>query len=59
MEHFFICPYCWEKISMVLDPEEESSYIEDCEVCCRPIELYVQWRGERLIAFEGKRMAGI
>lgn len=44
---------------MVLDPEEESSYIEDCEVCCRPVELYVQWRGERLIAFEGKRMAGI
>ncbi len=60
MEHFFICPYCWEKISMVLDPEEEESdYIEDCEVYCRPIELHVQWRGERLIDFESKCMEGI
>lgn len=37
-EHFFTCPYCWEEISMVFDlsaPEQE--YVEDCEVCCRPI----------------------
>ena len=30
MEHFFTCPYCWERISMILDySEEESSYIEE------------------------------
>jgi len=41
MEHFFTCPYCWERISMILDNTEEvSDYIEDCEVCCRPIENY-------------------
>jgi len=33
MEHFFACPYCWQQISMVLDPDEEvSDYIEDCAV---------------------------
>jgi len=39
-EHFFQCPYCWETISMLLEPlEEEQSYVEDCEVCCRPISV--------------------
>lgn len=40
IEHYFICPNCWEKISMVLDLSEGAqSYVEDCEVCCRPIEI--------------------
>ncbi len=60
MEHFFTCPYCWERISMVLDPsEEESDYIEDCEVCCRPIELSFRFDDERLVWFEARRMEGI
>lgn len=60
MEHFFTCPYCWERISMILDyGEEESSYVEDCEVCCRPIEISFRFAGERLIAFEAIRMEGI
>ncbi len=60
MEHFFTCPYCWETISMVLDPsEEESEYIEDCEVCCRPIELFFRFSEENLVRFEARRMEGI
>jgi transcription elongation factor Elf1 len=40
IEHFFTCPYCWQTISMVLDVSvAEQSYIEDCEVCCRPIQI--------------------
>ena len=39
-EYFFTCPYCWQRISMILDLSvEEQTYIEDCEVCCRPIEV--------------------
>ncbi len=39
MEYFFSCPYCWEEISMVLDASVQSqTYVEDCEVCCHPIE---------------------
>ena len=36
------CPYCGENFELVVDcsiPEQE--YIEDCEVCCRPINLIV------------------
>jgi len=52
-EHFFQCPYCWENISMLLDSSIGNQvYIEDCEVCCNPIELHVQFNDEELISFD-------
>src|SRR6202011_2743761 len=40
MEYFFVCPYCGERISMVLDTSVKGqTYVEDCEVCCQPIEV--------------------
>jgi len=40
VEHYFTCPYCGEEISMVLDVSvRRQSYVEDCEVCCKPIEI--------------------
>lgn len=40
IEHFFNCPYCWEEISVLLDASvRQQRYVEDCEVCCNPIEL--------------------
>ena len=59
MEHFFTCPYCWERISMILDRQEESDYIEDCEVCCRPIELKFLFSDDKLIKFSANVMEGI
>ena len=39
-EYFFNCPYCDEDISMLIDINFHNQYyIEDCEVCCRPIEI--------------------
>ena len=36
------CPYCGESISVLVDDSvAEQSYVEDCEVCCRPILLSV------------------
>lgn len=53
IEHFFICPYCWQNISMVLDLSvEEQTYIEDCEVCCRPIKIRYTAENEELDNFE-------
>lgn len=32
------CPYCGESIEVLIDQEEVGQqYIEDCQVCCRPI----------------------
>lgn len=34
------CPYCGESISVLVDDSlPEQSYVEDCQVCCRPIVL--------------------
>lgn len=41
-EVFFTCPHCWQQISMLVDPSVSQEYIEDCEVCCNPIELQVE-----------------
>jgi hypothetical protein len=36
------CPYCGESVSLLVDESiSDQSYIEDCEVCCRPIQLDV------------------
>jgi hypothetical protein len=36
------CPYCGETIPIEIDPSvERQSYVEDCSVCCRPIEFDV------------------
>lgn len=40
IEKEFYCPYCSEEITMLIDISVDSqTYIEDCEVCCRPIEI--------------------
>lgn len=34
------CPYCGETITVLIDESIEfQQYIEDCQVCCRPIEI--------------------
>ncbi len=36
------CPYCGEKIDVLIDPSPGGQdYVEDCQVCCRPIEFAV------------------
>ncbi|MCK0131354.1 CPXCG motif-containing cysteine-rich protein [Flavobacteriaceae bacterium F08102] len=55
MEHSFQCVYCWSQISMLLDTSVPSQvYIEDCEVCCRPIKISVQFTEGEIHFFEAK-----
>ena len=36
------CPYCGEVINLRLDLSAGSqSYVEDCQVCCQPMQLAV------------------
>lgn len=53
-EHFFQCPYCWEDISMLLDPSVSTSYVEDCEVCCNPIEVSTSFSDGNLENFRAR-----
>ncbi len=41
-EQMISCPYCGEAMKILLDPQEvNQEYIEDCQVCCRPINVFV------------------
>ena len=55
IEHFFTCPYCWQEISFVLDLSAgQQSYIEDCEVCCHPIQIRYLADGDELVDFDAE-----
>jgi len=36
------CPYCGETIKVLIDSSDiEQQYIEDCQVCCKPINFLI------------------
>lgn len=52
---FIQCPYCWERIEVVVDCSvTEQEYIEDCSVCCRPIVITAVTSGGEIIRIEGR-----
>lgn len=52
VEQHFQCPYCWENISMLVDVSlERDDYIEDCEVCCNPIQIEFVTEQQEIIVF--------
>jgi hypothetical protein len=56
-EHFFQCPYCWEEISMLLDSSvRKQTYVEDCEICCNPIEISVGFENNELLKFDARNI---
>ena len=53
LEHHFTCPYCWQSISMFVDNTiSNQEYIEDCEVCCNPIQIFAKFLDTELIDFQ-------
>lgn len=56
-EYFFQCPYCWESISMLIDvSQSQQRYIEDCEVCCNPIQLQINIENQEITSFEAQNI---
>jgi hypothetical protein len=46
-EYTVTCPYCGESFTTVVDYSAGyQQYIEDCQVCCRPIEFVVHVDGD-------------
>ena len=40
------CPYCGESVEIFIDRSvRKQEYIEDCQVCCRPITLTITLGG--------------
>ena len=39
---FITCPYCGERFEAIVDASAgDADYVEDCPVCCRPIEMHL------------------
>ena len=43
----FACPHCAQTIETAADPSQGSAqtYVEDCQVCCRPLRLELRIDG--------------
>jgi hypothetical protein len=48
MEISVECPYCGEPLELYVDPSGGSTqkYVEDCAVCCQPMEVMVEIEGD-------------
>ena len=46
------CPYCGEANEVALDPGggERQDYVEDCQVCCQPWRVVVEYHGDGSVA---------
>ena len=54
-ECFYQCPYCWEAVSALVDVSQPlQNYIEDCEVCCNPIEFKIQCSAQTIIQLKAQ-----
>ena len=59
-EKFIQCPYCLENVSILLDTGAQSNVnmVDDCEVCCRPIEINYKVDDYKIIDFNYRAIEG-
>ena len=53
-EAFVTCPHCWENISVLVDVSVNGKhcYVEDCEVCCNPLDFRIHVGDFQVVAIE-------
>ena len=53
----FLCPYCGQPNKLLVDMTGGAcqEFVVDCEVCCAPIAVRAQIRGEKILAIEVKK----
>ncbi|WP_457607057.1 CPXCG motif-containing cysteine-rich protein [Nitratifractor sp.] len=57
IEVFYTCPYCWQRVSILLDPAVgHFREIEDCEVCCNPILFTIELSGGEVCSLNVERV---
>ena len=50
------CPWCGERFATLGDGSSgDAEYVEDCQVCCRPIVLRLQVDGEGNVQVQAAR----
>jgi hypothetical protein len=50
------CPFCGEQFTIIVDTsQDEQTYIEDCFVCCRPIQFTIRCEDGELVSVDEGR----
>ncbi len=53
IEYHFSCPYCFESGVKLIDFTIRSqNFIEDCEVCCNPIDFNIELQDGTITSFD-------
>ena len=52
-DYSFTCPHCGVDLNARLDKSggRKQQFVQDCEVCCSPIHIRVEFKGEEVISF--------
>ena len=45
------CPWCGETLGIWIEADVHGVMVRDCDVCCRPWSVHVQWTDEDAGAF--------
>ncbi|KKT00950.1 MAG: hypothetical protein UV78_C0072G0004 [Parcubacteria group bacterium GW2011_GWA2_43_17] len=55
-DYSFPCPYCGETLSIPLDVTggRRQAFVYDCEICCRPIAVEVEFKGNEVVSFSAE-----
>jgi hypothetical protein len=40
-----VCPYCGEIVEITVEADLRGNFVQDCEVCCNPWSVRVEWDG--------------
>ena len=57
LEEYLDCPYCWENQLKMVDPSvKNQNFIEDCEVCCNPIDFQISIENNEVIFFQPEKI---
>jgi cysteine-rich CPXCG protein len=51
-ETIVTCASCGEAMALAVDTSagDEQEYVEDCPVCCRPLDVFVRCRPGRILS---------
>lgn len=55
-DYSFACPHCGDAMSARIDATggKRQSFIQDCETCCRPIQITVEIEGGEVTSFSAE-----
>lgn len=56
-DYEFLCPYCGEALFTRLDLTggRKQEFIQDCEICCRPILIRIEFEADKVSSFSAEQ----